>query len=206
MNKVVLFVLGFLIGAILMYVLGDFFPRIIIQHTTISKPNNQLIDTFTLIKEVKSTNNREFIEELERVDDAADDFLLTDTLELLDVRPDSVSANLDYEVVRDRLLGKKTVIIQKNVITTASDTSAVGKISDKVAGNSFFNKSLLVEFWESPIDFLGYKLNKNTLVLYGVSPQESIELIDSENGILLLIIDGKNLSLMKTEKYKTLDL
>jgi hypothetical protein len=206
LNKVILFFFGFLIGAILMYALGDFFPRIVIQHTSINKSNDDSKDTITIIKEVKAASKREFVEELERIDEASGVNNDEDTLVLLDVKPDSIAGSSDYDVVRDRLLGKKTVIIQKSTLSMVNDTSAIDKISEKVTGNSFFNKSLMVEFWESPIDFLGYKLNKTTLVLYGISPQEPFELIDNGDGVLLFMMDDKRLSLMKTDKYKTLDI
>ena len=37
--------------------------------------------------------------------------------------------------------------------------------------NEINNETLVVEFWESPINYSGYKLSKYQLIVYGLSPQ-----------------------------------
>jgi hypothetical protein len=41
-------------------------------------------------------------------------------------------------------------------------------------------KSIVVEFWESPLSFLGYKLSRKKLVVYGLSPQHDYSIYRKE--------------------------
>ena len=41
-------------------------------------------------------------------------------------------------------------------------------------------KSLFVEFWESPLNFEGYKLSKKKIVVYGLSPQFDYKIYKNE--------------------------
>ena len=41
-------------------------------------------------------------------------------------------------------------------------------------------KSIVVEFWESPLGFSGYKLSRKKLVVYGLSPQLDYDLYKKE--------------------------
>ena len=204
MNKLLLFFFGFLLGGIVVYVVGDFFPRIIIQHTTVQKEvNNAKTDSLTskkqgakkknsIIESIEKSESSKEVNSLEKV--VYDSILPLDTI----VKPD-----VEFEVVRDRLIARKPIILQQ--FNAVKDTSATGLIADKVSEDYTFNKKLAVEYWESPIDFLGYKLNKNQLILYGISPQEPIELIYRNSESLIMLIDNKEVILVKTEKYKSLN-
>lgn len=45
------------------------------------------------------------------------------------------------------------------------------------------NRPLHVEFWESPVNFKGYKMNGNNLILYGISPDDSLRFERRQDGV-----------------------
>lgn len=205
MNRFIIFLLGFLLGGIVIYVLGDFFPRIVINHTTIKKESydREKADTILVVKASKKKVERQPERKKAVVSDTAliveekpEDSISADTLS-------AVTEDVDAEdIVTDRLLSKRTVLLQGLPVST--DTSASGKLAEKVGETSYFSKKMIVEFWESPIDFMGYRLNKTTLVLYGISPQESFELIYQNKNTLLFRTEETEIPMIKTEKYTSI--
>lgn len=189
-----------------MYVIGDFFPRIIIQHTTIKNENKEMTDTVDVTVKNKKKSKGSLVETIESPENTTDStFEIEETDTILPFMVDTtLQADTDYEVVRDKQIGKKTVIIQQ--YNVAKDTSATAKIADKIGEEISFNRNMVVEFWESPIDFMGYKLSKTKLIFYGISPQEPFELIYKDTESISLVIDEKTITLKKTEKYKSITL
>ncbi len=45
------------------------------------------------------------------------------------------------------------------------------------------NRPLHVEFWESPVNFKGYKMDGNNLILYGISPDDSLRFERRQDGV-----------------------
>ena len=205
MNRFIIFLLGFLVGGIVIYVLGDFFPRIVINHTTIKKESydREKADTILVVKASKKKVERQPERKKAVVSDTA---LIVEEKPEDSISPDTLSAvteDVDAEdIVTDRLLSKRTVLLQGLPVST--DTSASGKLAEKVGETSYFSKKMMVEFWESPIDFMGYRLNKTTLVLYGISPQESFELIYQNKNTLLFRTEETEIPMIKTEKYTSI--
>lgn len=107
----------------------------------------------------------------------------------------------DYVVLRDQLLSTKKVnIIHK---TQASGDQASDVLHDRINTDNLFAENIMVEFWESPIDYQGYRLNKTKLILFGINPNESFELINQNEGFLIMKSGGQTLLLHPTEKYRT---
>lgn len=187
-----------------MYVIGDFFPRIIIQHTTIKNESKEVTDTVDVSVKKKKKSKGSLVETIESPENTTDSTVeIEETDTILPFSVDTtLQADSDYEVVRDKQIGKKTVIIQQ--YNVAKDTSATAKIADKIGEEISFNRNMVVEFWESPIDFMGYKLSKTKLIFYGISPQEPFELIYKDTESISLVIDEKTITLKKTEKYKSI--
>lgn len=97
---------------------------------------------------------------------------LTEVFEL-----DTLSEEMDTEdttqteeelfIRRDELLASRRIpiIYLENQVENDSLIKEMLGIKDNLP------KDMLVQFWLSPIGFTGYKLSKNTLILYGVSDQ-----------------------------------
>ncbi|GAA0875418.1 hypothetical protein GCM10009118_18270 [Wandonia haliotis] len=176
-----------------------------INHTTIKKESHDREKADTIL--VVNASKKKVEKQPERQKE-----VVSDTLLIVEEKPedsipvDTISAvaeDVDAEdIVTDRLLGKKTVLLQN--FPVSGDTTASGKLAEKVGETTYFNKKMMVEFWESPIDFMGYRLNKTTLVLYGISPQESFELIYQNKNTLLFQTEETTIPMMKTEKYTSI--
>lgn len=107
----------------------------------------------------------------------------------------------DYVVLRDQLLSTNKVNIIHKSQTSGDQASDV--LNDRINTDNLFAENIMVEFWESPIDYQGYRLNKTKLILFGINPNESFELINQNEGFLIMKSGGQTLLLYPTEKYRT---
>ncbi len=83
------------------------------------------------------------------------------------------STDEDFEIQSDRLIQKTTMIVHHQNDSLSKDIS----------------EEITVEQWESPMQFIGYKLNKNTLILYGLEIAD-IDLFFEKKTLFLIV--GKN--------------
>jgi len=67
--------------------------------------------------------------------------------------------------------------------------------------NDIDKKYINVEFWESPINFSGYKLSKSKLIIYGLSPQLDYQ-IYKRNESYYLIFHSITYELFETEEFR----
>jgi hypothetical protein len=54
--------------------------------------------------------------------------------------------------------------------------------SDKLKSTQ---KVMLVEFWQNPLNYKGYKLLKNKIALYGLSPEQNFKILKHNNALFL---------------------
>lgn len=128
------------------------------------------------------------------------DVINTDTIMLLTNINQSVDSG-DYVVLRDKLLHAQRVRIIKN--SGSSTSSASDKLVERMSSDEFFSDHINVEFWESPIDYQGYRLNKTKLILFGINPNESFMLTQNTQGFLLMQTGEYSTTLQATEKYRS---
>lgn len=107
----------------------------------------------------------------------------------------------DYVVLRDKLLTSKNINIFQKAKQDQSQASDI--LIDRINTDQFFGDRISVEFWESPIDYQGYRLNKTKLILFGINPNDFFELTNSNDGYLLMNSGGQTAVLYPTEKYRT---
>ena len=128
-------------------------------------------------------------------DDSLGALLNADTL-IIDNEIISPEEDEEYfEIVSERLIAKRVVevkIIQPDSLD-ASDLLNLKADS--------YSKSLAIEFWESPLDLIGYELNRSRLKLFGFNAEELVQIeraYDSEkltvqigtgNNSLVLILE-----------------
>ena len=95
--------------------------------------------------------------------------------------------NIESFVVRkDELLDAKNfqvVNLQNEAENNASD-SLLEKMSG-IKNQKNILASFKVEFWQSPINYKGYKMSKNKIVLFGVNPDENLKLFHLEDIIFM---------------------
>lgn len=99
--------------------------------------------------------------------------------------------NADEEIARDKMLFKKQIeaeLINKETqvkTNTNIDSLLIGGKAPKDDKRKF-----VVEFWESPLNYKGYKKNKNQLVLYGIKQADMVELKMLNNDLYLCFSDN----------------
>lgn len=137
--------------------------------------------------------------QIERVIEKVD-VMNTDTVMLLTNINQNIDSG-DYVVLRDQLLHSQRVkIIRKDPSNTQT---ASDKLVNKMSSDHIFADHLNVEFWESPIEYQGYRLNKTKLILFGINPNESFMLTENQDGFLIMQTGEFKTILQPTEKYRS---
>ncbi len=95
--------------------------------------------------------------------------ITTDSTEVEVEQTDTLPESDGLVIKRERLIEAKELKINYLTITEEKDTL----IKELLGINDTKAKTISVEFWESPLNFSGYKCSKNKLIVYGLSPQFS---------------------------------
>ncbi len=105
---------------------------------------------------------------------------------------DSSSADTDHSpddvfvVRKDELLDSKT--LQVVSLTPEESEDPADSLLEKVSGIRNSGKSassLKVEFWQSPINYKGYKMMKNKVVLFGINTGDALKLYSLDDNIFI---------------------
>lgn len=149
-------------------------PIIEKQKNAVVKPAKKKVETFDSA-EIKKKENI---------------VLETDTAKIH--KPDTLSSTFvatdDIIVKKDELLSVKTLEVF-NMNPTAQKPSAKDSLLQKVSGikddrntgKQMFN----VEFWQSPLNYKGYKMSKYKIVLYGINSAEGLKLFKLDEMIYM---------------------
>lgn len=202
LNKLYIFIIGLLIGGILVYFVGGFVPRLIIQNTRIVKENEQ---NSSKKSPTPHRSNKQKITPRNNNPAITSDSLAIDSLtSSSDIEnQDSITMESEDIIDHDRLIKVSTLPISK--FMPRKDTSYAEKLATKIGKDESFLDDIVVEFWESPLEYTGYKLNKSKLILYGISTDNDLELsYDSKADALKLLINGNPTYLRKTEQFKSI--
>ncbi|MCK6640021.1 MAG: hypothetical protein L6Q81_08040 [Bacteroidia bacterium] len=93
----------------------------------------------------------------------------------------------------DEIVVKKEQLLGERVVSLINldGGNAIDSIRSKEAGiNEVPGKSLTVEFWQSPLNYRGYKLTRNRLVLFGFASEDPVSLFRLENNTYLSSNNG----------------
>lgn len=189
MNKTILFVIG-LFGGVGLTLLALFALDVVDFNTKEELSPQPQTDTVYLKQKPEVV--------VERVVEKVD-VLSSDTVMLLTNINQSVDSG-DYVVLRDKLLHSQRVKIVKNL---SNKSQASDQLIERMSTDDFFSDNIAVEFWESPIDYQGYRLNKTKLILFGINPNESFMLTQNAQGELLMQTGAYSTLLQATEKYRS---
>ncbi len=94
-------------------------------------------------------------EELLQADSLNAEFLMNDSL------------NSEDHISTEKMIRS----VQFPIVYLAEEQTADTTMAELLGIEDVQSKSMFVEFWESPLNFEGYKLSKKKLVVYGLSPQ-----------------------------------
>jgi len=173
-------------------------PEIINQTETVivEKIKKQIIRDTIRIKKPVQTN---FIPDTSLTDDTYDYY---DSLSIEDEEIGyQASLDTDEIIIKEELISQRTVPL-KSLPYDSTDVSNLLEMK----GNAF-NKDIIVEFWQSPLNITGYELSRNKLKLFGFNPNESISLqLGNDEDEIFLNTESMSLLLQKTKQFKTLKL
>lgn len=93
------------------------------------------------------------------------------------------SLNEDISISREKLIDK--IWLNVNVIAEVEESDSL--IKDLLGIEDKLPTKVLVEFWESPLSFTGYKLSRSKLVLYGMSPHIEYRLFRKKTNYFLSV-------------------
>lgn len=97
------------------------------------------------------------------------------------------SATENFVVRKDEMLGSRNFEVtnlQQSDAGNPSD-SLLEKVSGIKEGKKNVVAAFKVEFWQSPINYKGYKMTKNKIILFGINSDDNIKLFHSDDAIFL---------------------
>lgn len=114
---------------------------------------------------------------------------------------DTTEEVFDEDIMTEKLISSRELPVD----WITSDSLDVSEMLNKKA--SSFNETIMVEFWQSPLNLTGYELNRNKLKLFGFNPTESISLqVKDDKKELIMKTSSFELRLPKTNQFKSIEL
>ena len=175
-----------------------------------SKENDVITEVKTVYKDrVKTKTIRDT---LVITNEVIDTVIASDSLTEMDslyVENDSDSSIYEpsNEEVYDADIITEKLVSKRNIPLTVVENDSIDQSELLNINSKSFNSSIIVEFWESPLELTGYELSRNKLKLFGFNPNESISLqFDNNKDELLIQTETIKLYLPKTQKFKSLNL
>lgn len=114
----------------------------------------------------------------------------------------STASPTPFRLAQDRMLHTKTIKIEN----AARNPSAAEKRLDTLLGRtpqSANGQIYFLEFWESPLNYVGYKMGKNKIIIYGLRSFDMVSLV-SYQGKIFLRYQNEFYPLSITNTYKPL--
>ena len=197
-------IIGVVIGTVVAYFM---FPRVITQeHETIKEKEKVVIDT-VVVEKVKIVYRTKYIQ-VPKTDSAVSDSSanIADSLAGTMVPDDSLLAeNTEADttaVVEEPAIGTQTVISGDDIVVAQNELLETRYIIPEGNAGSFYcnansnldsllvdnytakaeQEGIKVEFWRSPLNSVGYQLDKKKLVLFGFYEFDRIGLKYLEDG------------------------
>ncbi len=201
-------ILGLFIG----YLVGKNSVQKNIQQANVTQPtttNTTLFIHDTIVKK-----------EIIKITPPSTDTLFTDTLQ----KDTTTNTLLDttvaeYAIKNKDTLSSDTAIIKDETININSDKKITSKIisinyltpTNTSTSDSLINKlinvnpvkpqQIIIEFWESPLNYTGYKMSKSKLIVYGLNPHFDYQLY-AKNDQYFLNFEQIYYQLQETTNFK----
>ena len=168
-------------------------PKIKVVHDTIVKQTivetkelkiqqkDTLTESDTIINKTLDTTKVDYI--------TKNDTLLTN----VDTVEETLNINSDKKID-----SKRIKIIQLSEQTTSKSDSLINEMIDVKPINI---DEMIVEFWESPLNYSGYKMSKIKLIVYGLNPHFNYKLY-AKNGKYFLNFEQVYYQLEETPVFK----
>jgi hypothetical protein len=117
------------------------------------------------------------LDSMEATLDTTIDYSAEDSIMLVEYSMIDSMNDEDLSISREKLIRGVRLPIIYLAQTELKDSA----IKESLGIEEVQAKTMFVEFWESPLNFEGYKLSKKKLIVYGMSPQLDYKLYKREN-------------------------
>lgn len=135
--------------------------------------------------------------------DMRDSITSPDTLKLASLM--EVKEENTIVVKKDILVSTRQINIENlSPVIIGNKDSLLNKVSGVRKDNARALHSMNVEFWNSPINYKGYKMTKNKIVLFGITDHDEIKLYTLEDTIYLKLKQGV-FKLLHTDEFRQFD-
>lgn len=189
-KNIIAFILIFATGI----VSGFFLNQVLYKKR--ANPNRTNIVQMTLPEEIQEETSRQGYNQTIPETDTSSQLLQTDTLfndtlnnhlvtDTGHAFADTSMADIDAPVRRDRLVAKRTILLVKETDTDTPADSALASLTKSSSQLTGTNNTYILEFWESPVNYKGYKVLKKKIVLFGLSPSGHYTLTKEDDKLLL---------------------
>ena len=118
------------------------------------------------------------------------DSLIIDTTHITE---EQININSDK-----KLLSKTITIIYLDKTKTSKSDSLINQL---IKVNPIKNQQIIIDFWESPINYSGYKMSKSKLIVYGLNPHFNYKLY-AKKGKYFLNFEQVFYQLEETSTFK----
>lgn len=118
--------------------------------------------------------------------------------------PGTIAHDSDIVVMTNQLVSVLSVPLKNNDTSSVNKKnlktdSALASMSD--IGDTREATNYRVEFWKSPLNYKGYKMSRGKIILYGLSPVTSINLM-LDNDTYYLLVNQNAYKVEYTDDYK----
>jgi hypothetical protein len=113
----------------------------------------------------------------------------------------ATTSNINEEIVvrRDELL--KSIMIEASIIGKSNQSVKTDSLLNVFQGGQNANENIFrLEFWQSPVNFKGFKLIRNGIISFGLDPEDITKLFDL-NGTLILRSGSFYYRLYPTDRF-----
>lgn len=220
-NRWVFFFLGLTVGVVLSVVVYGYFinsQRYILsatkntETTEIAKTVKEkpVVKPKTKVKKHKSVPKmkliiKDSIPPVNPIDSLVQDSLKIDSITPIDTVDNQIDP-ADIVVVKDELIYSKQIIPLGDAKGFLCDNTS--ELDSLLVDNitKISQKGIRVEFWKSPVNFKGYKLNKRQLILFGIMEFDAVTLEFQEGKALLLHYRNQDFELKCTQEFLPLNI
>ncbi len=176
--------------------------KIVKVDSIIKDTSSILVDTTSIIDSTLSKPKQDSITSDTILTKMIDDTIIK---QASDSNSDSIN-NEDIIVAQDELIYSEYITPQgkKNDFLCKYDIKLDSILTNNIVTRD--HEGIYVEFWRSPLNSTGYKLNHNTLVLFGFYQYKSVNLKYLKNGRLRISYLSNNFEVTCSDEFKTLQL
>jgi hypothetical protein len=189
-KNIIAFILIFGIGIVSGFLLNQF-----LYNKSIT-PGHKSVVQMTLSEDIPEETKRQQPRHTIPPTDTSNQLLQTDTLfnDTLNILPatdtshtytDTSITDINASVRRDRMVAKKTIILIEETSTDTPADSALASLTKSSSQLAGTNNTYILEFWESPVNYKGYKVLKKKIILFGLSPSGHYALTKEDDKMLL---------------------